>query len=267
VNEPSEGSEPGEARSRLAILIALLVVVALGALLAWRLKPPPGPAPSRSVEVTPDAGEARPAPPPVPAPSGSDRPRRRESRPEPHEPATAAEPPPPAAQPPILRVTSDVAGAFVFVDRKFLGKTPLQSHEVQAGAHRLQVSAEGYDGVTQSIEVAEAGPTDVSVSLKAVVVAARVPVVHKHRFGSCEGTLVADVRGLRYETSNRDDAWTLPFGDLENLSLDYQGKTLQIKQRGGRTWNFTTRTSNADPLLVFQREVDHARSRLTRKPE
>jgi hypothetical protein len=121
--------------------------------------------------------------------------------------------------------------------------------------------------VTQSIEVAEAGPTDVSVSLKAVVVAARVPVVHKHRFGSCEGTLVADVRGLRYQTSNRDDAWTLPFSDLENLSLDYQGKTLQIKQRGGRTWNFTTRTSNADPLLVFQREVDQARSRLARKPE
>lgn len=232
MNEPSEGSEPGEARSRLAIVIALLVVVALGALLAWRLKPPPGPAPPRSVEVTPDAGEARPT-----------------------------------ARPPILRVTSDVAGAFVFVDRKFLGKTPLESHEVQAGSHRLQVSAEGYDGVTQSIEVAEAGPTDVSVSLKAVVVAARVPVVHKHRFGSCEGTLVADVRGLRYQTSNRDDAWTLPFSDLENLSLDYQGKTLQIKQRGGRTWNFTTRTSNADPLLVFQRKVDHARSRLTRKPE
>ncbi len=164
-------------------------------------------------------------------------------------------------------MTSDVAGAFVFVDRKFLGKTPLETSGMQAGPHRLQVSSEGYDGVSQSIEVANAGPTDVSVSLKTVVLDARVPVVHKHRFGSCEGSLVADVRGLRYETSNRDDAWTLTFSDLEKFALDYQGKTLRIKQRGGRSWNFTTRTSNADPLLVFQRQVDHARTRLTRKPE
>jgi hypothetical protein len=71
------------------------------------------------------------------------------------------------------------------------------------------------------------------------------------------------VRGLRYQTANRDDAWTLTFGDLEKFALDYQSKTLQIRQRGGRTWNFTTRASNADPLLVFQRQVDHARSRLT----
>ena len=62
---------------------------------------------------------------------------------------------------------------------------------------------------------------------------------------------------------NQDDAWTLTFGDLEKFALDYQSKTLRIKQRGGRTWNFTTLASNADPLLVFQREVDHARSRLT----
>ena len=215
-----------------------------------------------AVHIPPDTG---PAPVPPPATSPPDRPRRRE--PTPKAKAEPAEIEPPAHRPPTLRVTSDVAGAFVFVDRKFLGKTPLETGDVQAGPHRLQVSSEGYDGVSQSIEVANAGPTDVSVSLKTVVLDARVPVVHKHRFGSCEGSLVADVRGLRYETSNRDDAWTLTFSDLEKFALDYQGKTLQIKQRGGRSWNFTTRTSNADPLLVFQRQVDHARTRLTRKPE
>jgi hypothetical protein len=52
---------------------------------------------------------------------------------------------------------------------------------------------------------------------------------------SCEGSLVAEVRGLRYETSDREDACTLRFGDLEKFAVDYQGKTLQIKQRGGRT--------------------------------
>ena len=133
---------------------------------------------------------------------------------------------------------------------------------MEAGSHKLQVSAQGYDGVSRSIDISDDGPTDVLVSLKTVVLDTRVPVVHKHRFGSCEGSLVADVHGLRYQTSNREDGWSLPFGDVERFALDYQGKTLQIRQRGGRTWNFTTRASNADPLLVFQREVDHARSRL-----
>jgi hypothetical protein len=32
-------------------------------------------------------------------------------------------------------------------------------------------------------------------------------------------------------------------------------------------WKFTTGTSNADPLLVFECEVDHAKSRRARKPE
>ena len=102
-----------------------------------------------------------------------------------------------------------------------------------------------------------------SVSLRTLALNASVPVVHKHRLGSCDGTLAADIHGLRYQTANQDDAWTLTFGDLEKFALDYQSKTLRIKQRGGRTWNFTTLASNADPLLVFQREVDHARSRLT----
>jgi hypothetical protein len=264
VTDPSESSEPGKARSRLSIVFALSVVIALCALLAWWLKPPTEPpAPKPAVTAPPESRVVPPAPPP--SPPSSERPRRREPKPE----ATPdiAEPPAEAPKSRILRVTSDVAGAFVFVDRKFLGKTPLETSDIEAGSHRLQVSAEGYDGVSRSIEVADAGPTDVSVSLKAVALDARVGVVHKHRFGSCEGLLAADVHGLRYETSNREDAWTLPFGDLEKFVLDYQDKTLQIKQRGGRTWNFTTRTANADPLLVFQREVDHTRTRLARTRE
>jgi hypothetical protein len=80
--------------------------------------------------------------------------------------------------------------------------------------------------------------------------------------GSCEGKLVADVHGLRYQTSNRDDAFTVAFADVETFTLDYLQKTLRVKKRGGRTWNFTTRAANADPLLVFQRDVDRARARL-----
>jgi hypothetical protein len=225
VNDPSEPSEPGNARSRLSIVTALSVVIGLCAVLAWCLKP------------------ARPASDANPAGG------------------------PPVAKPPSLRVSSDVAGALVFVDSKFLGKTPLETHEVLAGSHRLRVAAEGYDEVSRSIEVAGAGPTDVSVSLNRVVLDARVPVVHKHRLGSCEGSLIANLHELRYETSEADDVMRLSFSNLERFAVDDDGRTLQVKERGGRTWNFTTRTANADPLLRFQREVDRARSRLAQKPE
>ena len=263
MTDRSEASDPGHAQSRLSVIVALLVVVGLCGLLAWWLKPPPEPvAPAPTVqaplETTPVSPPPRASTPPA---TPAARPRRPESRRVvKSEPATPA---PYSAAHPSLRVTSDVAGAFVFVDRKYLGKTPLDTSDVEPGSHHLQVSAEGYDGTSQSIEIAAGGPTDVAVSLKTVALNASVPVVHKHRLVSCEGTLAADVRGLRYQTANRGDAWTLTFGDLEKFALDYQSKTLQIRQRGGRTWNFTTRASNADPLLVFQRQVDHARSRLT----
>jgi hypothetical protein len=221
VSDPSESSEPDKTRSRLSVVLALAVVVGLCALLAWWLKPPKEPvAPEPAVHAPPDTGEPATARPPAPAPTPSQRSRRREPIPE----ATddAAEPSAEAPTPtPTLRVTSDVTGAFVFLDRKFLGKTPLETRDVQAGTRRLQVSAEGYDGVSQSIEIANDGPTDVSVSLKTVVLDARVLVVHKHWFGSCGGSLIADVRGLRYVTPDREDAFSLPFGNLEKFALDY----------------------------------------------
>lgn len=163
---------------------------------------------------------------------------------------------------PILRVTSDVAGAFVFLDRKYLGTTPFESREVPTGSHQLNVSAAGHDGVERPVEIAADAPTEVRVLLNAVTLDANVAVVHKHAMGSCEGRLVATPAGLRYETEARADAFTVPFAALEAFDVDYLKKTLRVKVRGGRTWNFTTRGESADPLLVFQRQVDKARARL-----
>jgi hypothetical protein len=70
---------------------------------------------------------------------------------------------------------------------------------MQPGAHHIQLSAEGYDGVSRSIEIADDGTT-------------------------C---------ATRHRTVKTP--WPLRFGDLEKFAVDYQGKTLQIKQRGGRT--------------------------------
>lgn len=246
--------------SRLRVIFTLLVVIVMGALLAWWLRPVPQPAQKRSTALpapaaaTPSSGAASATPTPA-----SERPSR-------ERPRAGTTPAPEAATAPAavprLKVTSDVEGAFVFVDRKFVGKTPLDTGEITPGHHQLKVSSEGYDGVSQGVEIAGTGATEVEVSLKTVRLHTSVDVVHKHGMGSCEGKLVADVHGLRYETGNRDDGFMLAFADIETFALDYLQKTLRVKKRAGRTWNFTTRAADADPLLVFQRDVDHARARL-----
>ena len=198
------------------------------------------------------AGEPEPEPAllaeaPEPAP---------ESEPEP-EPA----PPPPASRlDPLLRVSSDVSGASVFLDRRFLGTTPFEAIELEPGSHRLNVSAEGYEGFARDIEIGDE-PVSVEVRFREVRLDARVAVVHRHRFGSCSGVLRADLAGLHYETDG-DDAFSIPFAEIEEHAVDYIGHTLTVKQRGGRTWNFTDEQETADALFVFRRDVEQARDRL-----
>ena len=156
-----------------------------------------------------------------------------------------------------LRVESDVPGASVFVDQKFCGRTPLDLPELALGPHRLSVSAEGYDMYEQSLDLLP-GPRIVSVAFKAVRLDDVVDVVHHHTLGSCSGRLMASATGLRYETSNEKDAFGVPLSAIERIDVDYLGKGLTVKVRGGRTYSFGTRAANADSLLVFQQHVERA---------
>jgi hypothetical protein len=122
---------------------------------------------------------------------------------------------------------------------------------------------EGRPPVVRTVDIAADGPTEVSVSLAAppraaAQFSAAVAVVHQHGVGSCEGTLRASGDGFRYETPHKD-AFSLPFGGVETFAVEYTEKRLRLKQRGGRTWNFTTRADNADPLFVFHRDVEAVR--------
>jgi hypothetical protein len=107
-----------------------------------------------------------------------------------------------------------------------------------------------------------AGDNPVTMKFREVRLNARTPVVHKHGMGSCTGTLIATVDGLTYETTNKSDAFTLPYAQLETFVVDYLEKNLRVKQRNGRTWNFTDRNDNADKLFVFHRDVEGARKKL-----
>jgi hypothetical protein len=158
-----------------------------------------------------------------------------------------------------LRVDADVPGANVFLDRRFLGTTPVETRDFTPGTHRLNVSAEGYEMWADTVELG-AGSRDVMVRFKEVRLDERVAVVHKHGVGSCRGTLAATTAGLRYDASEPGDGFSAPFASLEPLQVDYLKKSLRVKLRGGKTYNFTG--DSADALLTFQKAVEAARKRL-----
>ena len=86
-----------------------------------------------------------------------------------------------------------------------------------------------------------------------------VPAVHKHRLGSCEGTLRASSAGLSYSTRDRDDAFRLSFSEVDQFEFEADRRNLRVRQRGGRTWNFTSRDDDIGGLSAFARQVERAR--------
>ena len=160
-----------------------------------------------------------------------------------------------------LKVTTDVPGAMVFLDRKYLGTTPLVSPDVAAGPHELNVQVEGKPPVVQSIEVAANGPTAINVAVAAApVLDLQVAVVHEHGRGDCQGILRATPAGLRYDTPHKD-AFEVPFANLDTFTVDYEARKLRVKPRKGKAYTFTTRDATADPLFVFHRDVEAGRPR------
>lgn len=227
------------------------------------------PEPAKSVESRP-AEAPRPAPPPPPAPKPAPAPEpakpepRRRAAPAPKpEPAPEPSPAPVAADPELvtLRVESDVPDAQVFIDRTFVGKTPLTTTDVKVGSHKVNVSAPGFEGVARDVTLSP-GANDLTFKLREVRLNVALDVVHKHRIGSCKGRLVATPQGIRYETADKDDAFRAALLDLETFEVDYLEKNLKIRPKGGKSFNFTDPEGKADNLFVFHRDVEKARDRL-----
>ncbi len=257
-HEPPYG--PGEAViERLAsaprIIFVLAVAVGVGYFVftryasdpesgdrvAARPDPPPPAAPAPELVVPPAPAlepVVAPAPPPEPAP------------------VVAAPSPEPR-----LRVSSDVLGADVFIDREFAGKTPFESFDVELGLHSVNVYAPGYEGVSYYDVAIGDEVTSLDLTFKVVRLDARVVVMHKHLSGSCEGELVADLNGIHYRTDD-DDAFSVGLKALDEFSVDYLRHNLRLKLRDGQTYNFTDSEANADKLFVFHRDVEKAREKL-----
>jgi hypothetical protein len=252
---------------RVFIIAAIAAVVTVG--VAFVILRPSSETDNAS--VSPSVAEApRPAAAPAPTPSAAPPPA---TRPAPRRSATEAAPadapaeaPPAAAATPTrgtLTIQSDVPGAQVFVDRKFIGTAPVTIEDIEPGEHRLNVSADGFEGIARTIDV-EPGAREMTVRFREVRLNAALPIVHKHRIGSCTGRLIASVDGIRYETANKDDAFSAPLSDIEGFEVNYQERNLRIRLRKGREYNFTDPERDADRLFVFHRDVERARGLLAK---
>jgi hypothetical protein len=246
--------------NRVAVAAGLVLILGIG---VWvMMRPGREPEGGASAEtsaprIIPKKDEPVPSPiRPAPEPESP-----RKTAPKKADSAPAPAPAPAAPNLASLKLESDVPGASVFIDRQFVGNTPLSLDKLEPGTKRVQLTATGFDSVQKSIDLVP-GPNAVTIRIKEVSLSARANVVHKHGMGSCEGTLTASLDGLRYDTSNKNDAFTLPYAQLETFAVDYLEKNLRVKQRGGKTWNFTDKANNADVLFVFHRDVEAARKKL-----
>lgn len=242
--------------SGLAAVGALAVAYSLGIF---------GGAPAPETTATRPASPEAAAPVTTPAPARSEPVRpAAPSTPRTGSPAGAAPKPAPEPAAPTtatLRIDSDVPGAQVFVDNKFVGTAPATAEDLQPGQRKVNVQAPGYEGVVEFVDVAP-GSKDLMISLKTIRLDQRVAVEHKHRMGSCSGTLIATPDGVRYQTSHTEDAFSVSLQNIETFTADFLQKNLKLKIRGGRTYEFTDPSGKAEAIYLFHQEVDKVRQRV-----
>ncbi len=220
------------------------------------------PAPAPRPAAAPPAAKTEPA---APAAAPDTTTARRPAARKADEPDAAPVEAAPRADTATLLVESDVPGASVFLNREFVGTAPVTVKDLAPGSKQLNLSAEGFDGISRTVELTP-GEHTVTMRFREVRLNASTGVAHRHGMGGgCEGTLRATVDGLAYETSNKGDAFSLRYEQLETFEVNYLEKNLRVKQRGGKTWNFTDRQAdNADRLFVFHRDVQAARDKMAK---
>jgi hypothetical protein len=242
-------------KNRVLVIIAAGLIVLGGATAFFYVSGPPRVEPARPEPppvVTPTPAR-KPDPTPVPSPAVAPRAGAAESS-----PAATPEASPTTGT---LIIESDVPETSVFLDRVYLGNAPVTARDVPPGPHRVNLSASGYDGYVDTIDVVP-GTRTISAKFKEIRLDATLAVVHKHAMGSCTGTLHATPQGLTYESSNKDDAFTAPLTGLETFTMDYLAKTLRLKVKGGKSYNFTDPDGNVNRLYLFHQDVDKVRQRL-----
>lgn len=248
---------------RVPVVVGIVVIVIAAGSAAWWFTRSAEPVPATAAvpaakPATPPPVALAPTREPTPASSASARPAVRRAAPAETAAAAPVEAAPTTAT---LHVEADVADASVFIDRIGVGSVPMTIPNLAPGAHRLNVSAPGYDGYSEDLAL-EPGERTVRVAFKEVRLDAKIDAVHKHGMGSCKGQLVASVEGLRYVAADGKDNVTITFADMDTFDVDVLAKNLRVKTKQGKTLNFTDPAGDGNRLFVFHRDVDKARKRL-----
>ena len=240
-------------QNRLVLILFAIVVLVFGIAAAIYFMQPAEAPPTSSAPVV---AAPKPTATPVDAPKPAATPAA-------SKPTAAAPTPTPEAAPTTgtLVFESDVPDTSVFIDRVYIGTVPVTASDVKPGTHTLKLSAAGYDGFAETIEVTP-GTKTLSYKFKEVRLDATLAVVHKHAMGSCTGTLHATPQGLTYETTNKEDAFKAPLTDLETFAVDYIAKNLRVKIKKGKSFTFTDPDGKADRLQLFFDVVEKARQRI-----
>jgi hypothetical protein len=239
----------------IGIIVAGVVIVGGVIALFYATAKPAVPPPASSPVVEVPARSAAPSPTPTPArePAPASKPAAK-----PVEPSPTPEPSPTTGT---LVIESDVPDTSVMVDRVFLGKAPQTATGLTPGPHRINLTPTGYEGIVETVDVT-AGTNKFSYSFKEIKLDASDAVIHKHAIGSCNGTLRATPKGITYDTTNKNDAFSAPLTDLETFTMDYLEKKLTVKIKGGKTYVFSDADGDVNRLFLFHKDTDKARQRL-----
>ena len=161
-----------------------------------------------------------------------------------------------------LVLDSDVPGASVFVNREYVGTTPLRLDRLEPGAKQLKLTADGYEGIERAVELS-AGNNPVTVRFREVRLNKRMAVNHKHGWAAAKGPWSLPWMGSPTKRRTRTTLSSCAYAQVETFLVDYLEKNLRVKQKSGKTWNFTDKAAaNADALFVFHRDVEAARKKL-----
>ena len=237
------------------IVILLAGVLVLGGAAAFFYFSSDAPAPASS--PSPRAEAPRPSASPTPAAEASPR-----STPKPVEkPVEKTPTPEPSPTTGTLVIESDVPGTSVFVDQVFLGTAPVTAKDLRPGPHRINMSATGYEGFVDTIDI-QPGTRTFSYSFKEIRLDASIAVTHKHAIGSCTGTIKATPKGITYDTDNKGDAFSAALTDLETFTVDYLDKSMKVKIKNGKTLTFADAGGDVNRLYLFHRDVEKARQRI-----
>ena len=136
-------------------LVAILIISAgAGLWLKFRQADSTQAQPAPAVAPAPAQAKAAEAPAATPAPSPSPAPIKAVSAPAPKAPEKAR-----------ASISSDPAGADVFIDGVKAGSTPLSLDSIAPGSHQIKVSEDGYDAWTGSLEAQPGKTATVNASL------------------------------------------------------------------------------------------------------